>query len=292
MPFSRCSSRCGRARSGKRSCRWCRARRRRADSRAPSDRSPTHSMRRSSTMRANASSPAVAVSASTCGLPSDRDRLREPGVRRAMTRLVQVMRFVDHDERRGARCLVTRRGETRETPASRARRPTRPRAARRRALRVRRASIDPLARKMRKPSGSSVRTQRLVLIVGQRAQRIDDQRLPPLPKARIAAVILKAERFAAPGAEHRQRILPGLDAFEHRRAARRAAARFRSARRGSARSSAQAPSRLASSRLCSERSRALRGSALRVALDENVDAAMLARTGSPEPPVSEAMRAR
>src|ERR1700676_5584675 len=56
--------------------------------------SMTHaSMRSVSRILANASSPAVAVSARTCGDPS-------APVRAAMRRLEQMVRLVDHDQRR------------------------------------------------------------------------------------------------------------------------------------------------------------------------------------------------
>ncbi len=49
-----------------------------------------------------ASSPAVAVSAKTCGLSNERNRRGQARVRRPVARLGEVMRFVDDDERRNA----------------------------------------------------------------------------------------------------------------------------------------------------------------------------------------------
>jgi hypothetical protein len=55
---------------------------------------------------------------------------------------------------------------------------------------------------------------RVVLIVRERAQRIDDERLAAARKGAHRRRILIAERLAAPGPHHGDRALPALDALE------------------------------------------------------------------------------
>ena len=96
-----------------------------------------------------------------------------------------------------------------ETPASPARCPTR----RSRSAAIKRSarsslSIEPLARKTAQAERVEATHECFELIVRQRAQRIDDQRLRPAPKAPRSLRVLEAERFAASRSQHRQRVLP------------------------------------------------------------------------------------
>ena len=58
--------------------------------------------------------------------------------------------------------------------------------------------------------------QRFVLIVGQRAQRVEHDRLRAALERADRGRQLEAQRLAAAGSEHGERVASGRDAFEHR----------------------------------------------------------------------------
>ena len=59
------------------------------------------------------------------------------------------------------------------------------------------------------------RDQRFVLVVRQRAQRVEHDRLRAALERADGGRVLEAQRLPAPGPEHGQRVVPGVEAFDH-----------------------------------------------------------------------------
>ncbi len=137
-----------------------------------------------------------------------------------MPRLVQVVRLVDDHERRRAAAAQRIAVELEEL---RRREHDIPRALAQRVKEL--LALLVVDRSVGAEAAQSERieraAQRLVLIVGERTQRIDHQRFGvAVPALRLSKGAhrrgkLKAERLAAPRAEHRERVLPGVQPLEH-----------------------------------------------------------------------------
>ena len=139
----------------------------------------------------------------------------ERAVRRTMVRFEDVVRFVDHDEVRS----ITRAQEF----VAMIRRELRcgqdhvPRSILERRIEI--GSLGAVDRAIRAQdpqteSGEPAR-HRLVLIVRQRAQRIEDDRLLAARERAFGRRQLKAQRFSTPRSQHGERVSPGIDAREY-----------------------------------------------------------------------------
>ena len=184
-----------------------------------------------------------------------------------MARLVQVVRFVDDGKRRQARPtqrvamkLEELRRREHEVPRAVAQRSEEflPLVVLDRAVRAKATQAERIERA----------PQRFVLIVRKRAQRIDDERLAGAGEGAQRRGELKTERFSAPGAQHRERVLAGVEALEHGalRLVRRRVADQRAANALGDRIQIAAT-------LSARRIGAARGRTVGFALDQDVDAA-------------------
>ena len=145
-----------------------------------------------------------------------RERRIDALVRGAVRGVEEVVRFVDDDQRRprnvAAKPLQMELHELRrradDVPVAALQRlvQRRPLAAVDRAV----GPVDP------QPERSEPRLQRFVLVVRERAQRVEHDRLAAGFERAHRGGILKAKRLPASGAEDRERIPPGVEPLQDR----------------------------------------------------------------------------